>query len=41
MEARYIGWLAVLVLGRLSLFVVGFIVVTRGWGRLLGGGILH
>ena len=42
MKARYVGWIAVLVLGRLLLFVVGFIIiVTRGWGGLLGGGILH
>ena len=42
MEARCIGGLAVLVLGRLSLFVVGImVVVTRGWGGLLGSDVLH
>ena len=42
MEARCIGGLAVLVLGGLSLFVVGImVVVTRGWGGLLGSDVLH
>ena len=34
--------MAVLLLGRLSLSVVGFVVVvTRGWGGLLGSDVLH
>ena len=42
MDARCIGGLAVLVLGRLLLFVVGImVVVTRGWGGLLGSDVLH
>ena len=42
MEARCIGGLAVPVLGRLTLFVVGImVVVTRGWGGLLGSDVLH
>ena len=42
MEAGYVGWLEVLFLSGLSLFVVGFlVVVTRGCGGLLVGDILH
>ena len=42
MEVRCVGVLSILVFGRLLLFLVGFIVVvTRGWGGLLGSDILH
>ena len=42
MEARCVGGLGVLFLGRLSHIVVGLMVVgARGWGGLLVGDILH
>ena len=43
MEARGFRGMGFLCLGRLSLFVVGFVVVViaRGWGRWLTGDILH